>query len=92
MVDAAKAYVEREEFESVKKTLETLTIRVEVLANDLHRLTLSVGDLAERMDKLEVRMDRLEVRMDRLEKTVIDGNTALMAAIVALGRPRPEPV
>ena len=85
MVQAAK-WVTREEFETVKAELQKLIIRVEVLSVDLHKLTLAVGDLGERMDGLESRMDRLENRMDRLEKTVIDGNAALMSAILSLGR------
>jgi predicted nuclease with TOPRIM domain len=97
---AAGKYVTREEFDSVKSELQKLIIRVEVLTQDLHRLTLAVGEfgerlvaiegsiarLEERVDRLDVRVDRIEARLDSLEKTVTDGNAALMSAILTLGR------
>lgn len=87
MGSAAKSYVEREEFEAVKKTLETLTIRVEVLTSDLHRLTQNVGDLAESVDR---RFDALETMVRdghaELRRAIDDGQAALMSAVLSLGR------
>lgn len=61
--------VSRQEFESVRTELQKLIIRVEVLTQDLHRLTIQVGDLAEaidaRFDKQESRIGAMETRFDQ---------------------------
>jgi predicted nuclease with TOPRIM domain len=91
----ASKYVTRKEFEPVKTGVDHLTIRMEVITYDLHSLRMQVADLAdnvdvrferleERMDRLEERMGRLEERMDRLEKTVVDGNAAIMSALLKM--------
>ncbi len=63
--------VSRQEFESVRAELQKLIIRVEVLTQDLHRLTIQVGDLAEaidaRFDAVDARFDKIESRMDAME-------------------------
>jgi DNA repair exonuclease SbcCD ATPase subunit len=63
--------VSRQEFESVRAELQKLIIRVEVLTQDLHRLTIQVGDLAEaidaRFDAVDARFDKMESRMDAME-------------------------
>lgn len=97
MAQAANV-VSRQEF-------ERLTIRVEVLTNDVHRLTLTVADIAEdlasfraetnaRFESMEARLskkiDENNARVDgleeRLSKKIEDGQTAILSAIVALGR------
>lgn len=83
---AAGKFVTREEFDSVKAELQKLIIRVEVLTHDLHRLTLAFGEFGQHLIALDDRLGRLEDRVERLEKTVIDGNAALMSAILSLGR------
>jgi uncharacterized protein YoxC len=78
----------------VKKTLETLTIRVEVLTGDLHRLTQNVGDLAESVDQrfasVDQRFDALETLVRdghaELRRAIDDGQAALMSAVLSLGR------
>lgn len=95
-------YVTREEFEPVKNGLERLNIRVEVISQDLYKLTLEVAELAEsvnarfdavdarfdgidgRLDGIDGRLDGIDGRLDRLEKTMIEGNAALMSAILKL--------
>jgi archaellum component FlaC len=72
--------------------VERLGIRLEVVSHDTARLTHDLADLRD--DVSEFREDferfRSEVngRFERLEKTVVDGNAALMAAILQLGRAR----
>ena len=38
-----------------------------------------------RFERMETRFEHLEKRFERLETTVVDGNTALMSAILSLG-------
>ena len=96
MASAASKYVTREEFTPVKDAVERLTIRVEVLTNDVHQLTNIVADLAEQqtqfreevLGKFEAsdgRMDKLEQRMTEgfaeMTKLIQDGNAAIMAVL-----------
>jgi len=75
--------VSRQEFESVRTELQKLIIRVEVLTQDLHRLTIQVGDLAEaidaRFDAVDARFDKSDRRLDAMQET-------LLAAILQLRR------
>lgn len=84
----ASRYVTRAEFEPVKQGLERLTIRVEVLTNDVHTLTNRVADIAEDLLALRTEMNErfraIDVRFDRLEKTIADGHAALLSAILRL--------
>lgn len=76
-------YVTYEEFQPVKMQTDALT-------NDLHKLTLQVGDIAEDLEKgfasLSQRIDdvegRLSNRIDRLEKKIDDGHAAILSAIM----------
>lgn len=61
----------------MKTDLRKLIIRVEVL-------TMEVGGACEDVDRLIAKLDRLITRIDKLEKIVIDGNAALMSAILNL--------
>lgn len=56
MSPAAK-YVTQEEFQPVRVGLERLTIRVEVLTQDVHDLTLHVADVAEDLTELRTEMN-----------------------------------
>lgn len=66
--------VSRQEFESVRAELQKLIIRVEVLTQDLHRLTIQVGDLAEaidaRFDAVDARFDAVDARFDKMESRI----------------------
>lgn len=54
----------------MKAAVEKLTIRVEVLSNDLHQLTLQVGDIADRLgglrDEMNARFVEVDARFERL--------------------------
>jgi hypothetical protein len=67
--------VSRQVFESVRTELQKLIIRVEVLTQDLHRLTIQVGDLAEaidaRFDATDARFDQMERRLDAMQETLL---------------------
>jgi tetrahydromethanopterin S-methyltransferase subunit G len=92
MVDAMANYVTREEFNPVKEGLERLTIRVEVLTSDLHRLSQQVGDLAEdvvelreamhaRFDEVDARFFGVDARFDVLTNEVNGRFTSLEKTI-----------
>ncbi len=75
-------FVTREEFDSMKVEEEKLSIRVEVLTDAVTSLTRDVADLREETNERFLTVDE---RFDRLEKLVMDGNAALMSAILKLG-------
>lgn len=75
-------FVTREEFDSMKVEEEKLSIRVEVLTDAVTSLTRDVADLRQETNERFLTVDE---RFDRLEKLVMDGNAALMSAILKLG-------
>jgi DNA repair exonuclease SbcCD ATPase subunit len=89
--------VSRQEFESVRTELQKLIIRVEVLTQDLHRLTIQVGDLAEaidarfdaidsRFDATDARFDATDARFDQMERRLDAMQETLLTAILQLRR------
>lgn len=92
MAKKRSRYVTYEEFVPVKRQTEALTaqmqlltIRVEVLANDLHQLRLQVADIAEELVSLRREMNAGFVAMS---KKIDEGNAALLAAIMRQRRAR----
>ena len=96
MVRRRPKYVTYEEFEPVKKRtdaltaqMQLLTIRVEVLANDLHQLRLQVADIAEDLVSLRAEFRReLNAGFAAMSKKIEEGNAALLAAIMRPPRAR----
>ncbi len=82
MGSAARKFVEREEFETMKKSMERLSIRVEVLTNDVHQLSNEVGDLSKTLREVVGGLDGLRGDIRELQK----GQTAVLSAVLALGR------
>ena len=80
--------VTREEFDSMKASLERLEIAVAVLQRDTQFLMTAVADLSEmmneRFDKMDGRLDKMDGRLDKLERTMGDGFAALTSAILTL--------
>ena len=87
--------VTREEFDSMKASLERLEIAVAVLQRDTQFLMTAVADLSEmvnerldkmdgRLDKMDGRFDKMDGRLDKLERTMADGFAALTSAILTL--------
>ena len=90
---AAAKYVTQEEF-------QRLTIRVEVLSVDVHRLGQAVGDIAEDLAELRTEVTELREelhseisglraemnsRFDAMGKMIADGHAALLSAVLAIG-------
>ena len=90
---AAAKYVTQEEF-------QRLTIRVEVLSMDVHRLAQAVGDIAEdlaemRADVSELRTEmnsrfeqltgEMNSRFETMGKVIADGHAALLSAVLSIG-------
>ena len=73
--------VTREEFDSMKASLERLEIAVAVLQRDTQFLMTAVADLSEMMNE---RFDKMDGRLDKLERTMGDGFAALTSAILTL--------
>ncbi len=78
---------------------ERIAIRFEVVSHDTSRLLHEVADLREELnevrdelrdfrEEVNTRFEGLEARVGKLEKTVIEGNAALMSAILQLGTSR----
>jgi chromosome segregation ATPase len=97
------ATVTLEQFEAHKaetrQATERLSIRVEVISHDTSRLLHELADLREDVAEFREEFEELreefntfradvETRFERLEKTVVDGNAALMSAILSLAHPR----
>ncbi len=79
--------------------IERIAIRFEVVSHDTSRLLHEVADLREELnevrdelrdfrEEVNTRFEGLEARVGKLEKTVIEGNAALMSAILQLGTSR----
>ncbi len=94
----ATEFVTREEFDVLKAEHEKVAIRAEVLSEVVTELTRQLADLREEMnarfDAVDSRFDAVDSRfavvddrLSRLEKLVMDGNAALMSAILKLGKP-----
>ncbi len=78
---------------------ERLSIRFEVISHHTSRLLHELADLREDVAEFREEFEELrdefntfradvETRFERLEKTVVDGNAALMSAILSLAHPR----
>jgi predicted nuclease with TOPRIM domain len=71
-------------FDQLEARVDVLEPRFDKLEARFDKLEARFDKLEARFDKLEARFDKLEARFDALEKTVIDGNAALMSAILNL--------
>ena len=78
----AGKYVTRAEFDPVKEAgrnlstqVQILTIRVEVIAQDLYRLTNQVADIAEDLNELRADLDQLRIEVKDLRTEVKDLRT-----------------
>ena len=91
-------FVTREEFDVLKAEHEKVAIRSEVLSEVVTELTRQLAFLSEEMnarfdavdsrfDAVDSRFAGVDDRLSRLEKLVMDGNAALMSAILKLGKP-----
>ena len=94
----ATEFVTREEFDVLKAEHEKVAIRAEVLSTVVTELTVEVADFREEMnvfrdemyafrEDVKARFEGVDDRFTRLEKLVMDGNAALMSAILKLGKP-----
>ncbi len=84
-------FVTREEFEASKQKqderLTTMAVRLEVISHDTTRLTRDVAEIREEMsERFSALEHELTQTREDILKVVNDGHTALLSAIMQLGK------
>ena len=73
----------RQELDDVKEEVHRLSVAIAVLTE---KTEARFDAMDARFDAMDARFDRMDARFLELTKLVIDGNTAILSAVMALGK------
>lgn len=89
-MSGAEQYVTKEEFDSMQTTVDNIRTDVQLLTTQVAEIAEDLSDLRVEVNELRVEVNELRQdttnRFEKLETTVVEGNAALMSAILQIGK------